>query len=163
LKDGRRQILSFLLPGDCLNMSTVFVDRIGYSVKTLTAISLCVFNADDLFDVICASPVVTRRAGAHCAKAHAEAEELILDLGRRMAFDRVRHLIGGLVKRLKARGFIGPVYPLPLTQLHIADATGLTPVHVGRILGEMRQSKLLELQRGRLTLHDPDWLQGSSR
>lgn len=163
MKDGRRQILSFLLPGDSINMSAIFVDRISYSVKTLTQVSLCVFDAGDLFNFIQSHPTVTRRAGIHCANANAAAEELILDLGRRTAFDRVRHLIAGLVKRLQARGFDSLTYPLPLTQLHIADATGLTPVHVGRILGEMRHAKLLDLKRGWLTLHDLDWLQGSSR
>ncbi|HTI44732.1 MAG TPA: helix-turn-helix domain-containing protein, partial [Candidatus Nitrosotalea sp.] len=75
----------------------------------------------------------------------------------------VRRLLAGIVQRLQRRGFTGPAYPLPLTQLHIADATGLTPVHVGRILGEMRQNGLLDQTRGRLTLHDPDWLLGAAR
>lgn len=163
LKDGRRQILSFLLPGDSINMPSLYRERAGYSVKTLTPISVCVFNAPDLLDFIHANPPVAERAAQFCANAGAEADERLLDLGRRSAYDRVRRLLAGIVQRLQLRGFTGPVYPLPLTQLHIADATGLTPVHVGRILGEMRQSGLLEQTRGRLTLHDADWLLGAAR
>jgi len=163
LKDGRRQILSFLLPGDSLNMPSLYRERAGYSVKTLTPISLCVFNAPELFDFIHANPPIAERAAHFCVNASAEADERLLDLGRRSAFDRVRRLLAGIIHRLQARGFSGPAYPLPLTQLHIADATGLTPVHVGRILGEMRQNGLLEQTRGRLMLHDPDWLLGAAR
>jgi len=163
LKDGRRQILSFLLPGDSLNMPSLHRERAGYSVKTLTPISLCVFNAPDLLDFIRANPPIAERAAHFCIDAGAEADERLLDLGRRSAFDRVRRLLAGIVQRLQRRGFTGPAYPLPLTQLHIADATGLTPVHVGRILGEMRQNGLLDQTRGRLTLHDPDWLLGAAR
>jgi CRP-like cAMP-binding protein len=82
---------------------------------------------------------------------------------RRAACNRVRRLLAGLVQRLQARGFSGPVYPLPLRQLHMADATGLTPVHIGRILGEMRHNGLLDQTQGRLTLHDADWLLGAAR
>jgi len=158
LKDGRRQILSVLLPGDCVNMPVMFADHINYSVKTLTPVSFCVFNASQFFHFISASPLTTKRAGLYCANVQAQAEELILDLGCRSAYDRVGRLIAGIVSRLRVRGVVGPIFPLPLTQLHIADATGLTPVHIGRILGEMRHAKLLDVKRGYLTLHDPDWL-----
>jgi CRP-like cAMP-binding protein len=163
LKDGRRQILSFLLPGDSLNMPSLYRERAGYSVKTLTPISVCVFNTPDLSDFIRANPPIAERAAHFCADAGADADERLLDLGRRSAFDRVRRLLAGIVQRLQQRGFAGPAYPLPLTQLHIADATGLTPVHVGRILGEMRRHRLLDQTRGRLTLHDQDWLLGTAR
>lgn len=159
-KDGRRQILSFLLPGDSIGLPLLYSERLRHSVKALTEVTVCVFGRSELPDFIHARPALAKRAATFCANAHAEADEQILDLGCRNAFERIARLIRGIVSRLRERRQSeGDAYPFPLTQLHIADATGLTPVHVGRVLGEMRSSDLLSISRGRLAIHNQDLLQ----
>jgi CRP-like cAMP-binding protein len=158
-RDGRRQILSFVLPGDLIDLPLLNVERTSHAVKALTPISVCVFNRSELADFIYADPQRARRAGSISAAQGAEAEEHLLDLGQRPAFERIARLLGHLAAQLRKRGLAeGGGCRLPLTQAHIADATGLTAVHVGRTLREMRRSNLLNLAQGWLTIHDPERL-----
>jgi CRP-like cAMP-binding protein len=159
-RDGRRQILSFALPGDLIDLSLLNVERSSHAVRALTAISVCVFNRGELADFIYSDPQRARRAASFFSAHNAEAEEHLLDLGQRSAFERIARLLGHLVAQLQKRGLAERGgCRLPLTHGHIADATGLTTVHVGRTLREMRRSNLLSLAQGRLTIHDPERLQ----
>ena len=92
-------------------------------------------------------------------KAWIEEEErsvqLIVDLGRRTAPERLARLIMGLADRLAKRGMMqGHSMEFPLRQHHIADATGLTPVHVSKVLGEFQRGGLIEISNRSLTIID---------
>jgi CRP-like cAMP-binding protein len=159
-RDGRRQILSFLLPGDLIDLPLLHLNRLGHAVKSLTPVSLCVFARDRLSTYLCARMERVHNAGTLCASLSAEAGESLLDLGRRSAAERIAHLCLRIISKLRDRQLAsGPVYPFPLTQIHIADATGLTPAHVGRTLTELRLARLLSMQRGWLTVPDIGALQ----
>jgi CRP-like cAMP-binding protein len=86
------------------------------------------------------------------------ADQLIVDLGRRTADERIARLILNLVDRLVKRN-MAHGEPLevefPLRQHHIADATGLTPVHVSKVLTEFRRSGLIKISERSLTILDP--------
>jgi CRP-like cAMP-binding protein len=70
-------------------------------------------------------------------------------LGQRSAEERIAQLLLHLMQRIAARNVIREQrYPFPLRQQHIADAVGLTPVHVSRILSLFRERRLLELSEG---------------
>ncbi|MEL0253719.1 MAG: helix-turn-helix domain-containing protein, partial [Novosphingobium sp.] len=79
-----------------------------------------------------------------------------LGLGQRNALERVAHLLCELHARLEAIGLVtdGQCH-LPLTQIDIGSATGLTSVHVNRVLQELRRDGVIELTRRRLTIHRP--------
>ncbi len=86
------------------------------------------------------------------------ADQLIVDLGRRTADERIARLILGLAERLarrdKARG--APTeFEFPLRQHHIADAIGLTPVHVSKVLSEFRRNGLINISERSITILDP--------
>lgn len=158
-RDGRRQILSFILPGDLIDLPLLGSERIAHAVKALTAISVCVFSRTELADFIYGNAERARRAGAAFAAQSAATDEQMLDLGQRSAFERIARLLNHLAVQLRRRGLAeAGGFRLPLTQSHIADATGLTAVHVGRTLREMRKSKLLSLAQGWLTIEDPESL-----
>jgi CRP-like cAMP-binding protein len=158
-RDGRRQILSFILPGDLIDLPLLAIARINHAVKALTPISVCVFDRNQLADYVYADPLRARRVGALFAAHLGQADDRMLDLGQRSAFERIARLLGHLAAQLHRRGLSDETGGhFPLTQAHIADATGLTPVHVGRTLREMRKSNLLSLAQGRLTIHDPERL-----
>jgi CRP-like cAMP-binding protein len=77
----------------------------------------------------------------------------IVNIGRRPAFERVAHLMCELHLRLKNVGFApGGDVALPLTQETLADAFGLTPLHVNRVLQRLRAEGLIELKGGRLRI-----------
>lgn len=159
-RDGRRQILSFVLPGDLIDLPLLNADRTTHAVKALTAISVCVFSRAELVDFIYGDDRRARRAGAAFAAQSAATDEQLLDLGQRSAFERIARLLSHLAAQLRRRGLAETGgCRLPLTQMHIADATGLTAVHVGRTLREMRKSDLLSLAQGWLTITDPKRLE----
>jgi CRP-like cAMP-binding protein len=83
----------------------------------------------------------------------------LVDLGRRDSLARVAHLLLELWRRLFVVGAATPSgYPCPLTQYLIADATGLTAIHVNRVLRELRESGLLTFRHGHVRFHDFDRL-----
>lgn len=155
LPDGRRQILSILLPGDPLGLPLLYGDRLPFSVQSLTAVSICRFPRTALSGYVAARPALARRAELLCAQATAAAEERLLDLGRRTAYERVGRFILELMTRLQAKGLCdGSSAHFPLRHIHIADSLGLTPIHVGRVLRRMQADRLLSLSRDRLEIHD---------
>jgi CRP/FNR family transcriptional regulator len=62
-------------------------------------------------------------------------------------------LILSLAERLAKRGMMnGHTMEFPLRQRHVADATGLTPVHVSKVLGEFQRAGLMEISSRSLTV-----------
>ncbi|WP_375382895.1 Crp/Fnr family transcriptional regulator, partial [uncultured Sphingomonas sp.] len=81
--------------------------------------------------------------------------EWLLNIGQRSAYERLGHLLVELFCRLRTAGLVnGESCDLPLTQNDLADATGLTSVHVNRTLMDFRRQGLVELERRRLRLPD---------
>jgi CRP/FNR family transcriptional regulator len=85
-----------------------------------------------------------------------QADELAVDLGRRTADERLARLILKLSERLAKRGMVHEqTFEFPLRQWQIADATGLTPVHVSKVLGEFQRAGLIEIKDRSLTIRNP--------
>jgi len=157
LADGRRQIFAFLLPGDAVGVSLRPAANLRATIVALTPLQ----SVD-------ASPVMgairtpdERWSGLRTAvnrRERLEEERLrsqILRLGRQTAYERMCHLFLELRERLAAVGLArggGLQFPMPLTQEVLADATGLSIVHVNRTLKEMRRDRLIDLHGGELRL-----------
>jgi CRP-like cAMP-binding protein len=89
--------------------------------------------------------------------------EWVLNVGRRDAYERISHLLCEMHFRMKRVGLVeDDCLSLPVTQTELADATGLTPVHVNRTLKRLRNQKLIEIGQGTLTLLDPPALQDAA-
>lgn len=148
LPDGRRQIFSFLLPGDGLGLDRRPGPELS-SVVALTALE----TAD-------ATPVLNAVQAGHApglaralAAIEPQEQKLLLDhmvrLGRQTAYERVAHFLLELQRRLEVAGLgDNQRFPLPLTQEIMADALGLSIVHVNRTLQQLRRERLLELRSG---------------
>ena len=86
--------------------------------------------------------------------------ERILSVGRRSALARIAHLICELNVRLEIVGLAaGGRFELPLTQADLADVTGLTSVHVNRMLKKLRDDGIVTLRAGDVVIHDWHQLQ----
>jgi CRP-like cAMP-binding protein len=152
LPDGRRQIFSFLLPGDAFRIDAGPAGGPGRGVVALTRLEVMDPTA----------PVFGRRdGGAPLDQALLEAsllkQDRLLDhmvrLGRLTARERVLHLLLELRDRLEAAGFVtGDTFRLPLTQEVFADALGLSLVHINRTLKQLRREGQLQLKSGLVTL-----------
>jgi CRP/FNR family transcriptional regulator len=146
LYDGRRQILSFLLPGDVVATSALVRDRLSLSVQALTDIRYCRFGKPELRSLMAAESKVFEQYASVCVEEKEETDQLVTDLGRRTADERIARLVLALMARLGARGLVQEnSFAFPLRQRHIADATGLTPVHVSRVIGSFRNAGLIEI------------------
>jgi CRP/FNR family transcriptional regulator len=114
------------------------------------------FPRADIKDALSRRPDLLAILSRLWADEAARADQLAIDLGRRGAAERVASLIVHLAQRLLKRGMMqGQTMDFPLRQHHIADATGLTVVHVGNVLAEFRRAGLVEINGRALTMTDP--------
>lgn len=152
LPDGRRQITGLYLPGDICEPHWALGKRPSQPVVALTNVRAtrlpCVSNGTLL--------VESHQA---CWKSLAEVIDRqtnwLVTLGRKTALERLAHLLLELFGRMRASGLTyGLQCAMPLTQMEIADLTGLTPVHVNRTLQTMRARGLVELQSKWLRIPD---------
>jgi CRP/FNR family transcriptional regulator, anaerobic regulatory protein len=156
LSDGSRQILSFLLPGDLVSASLLFGSAAHCMVEAITEVRYRSFRRDDLRAMLLAAPDPFTRLGRLWSEAHRRAHDLAVDLGRRTADERIARLILDLQDRLASRGLTeGQTMDFPLRQHHVADATGLTAVHVSKVLSEFRRGGLIEINDRSLTVLRP--------
>ena len=152
LSDGRRQNLAVLLPGD-LCLTALFQDSLQFSVEAVTELRITRFARSDLKRKIREDANMLEQFGKACAAEQRDSDERAVNLGRRSAEERVANLMLGLVNRMSRQHFRpNHDYAFPLLQRHIADLTGLTPVHVSRVMTEFRHAGLMRLSRGLLTV-----------
>ena len=164
LADGQRQIFSFLLPGDGVGLSseprpldeaaTVALTR----VECVDAVMLREILAlqDPRHDRLRRALIAARRYEDICLLNH------VVRLGRQSAVARLAHLLLELRDRLHRAGLCShDRMHLPLTQEALADALGLSLVHVSRTLGQMKRNRLIAMQNGWLTLLDESYLRAA--
>lgn len=155
LSDGRRQITALFLPGDLCDLAWRDGGKAVQHVIAITAIRALRIELGTFERQIECDPGA-RTIVDHEAHLLAEAQcEWLVSLGRRSAVERLAHLFCELVERIGAvnAGGVGRC-EMPLTQIDMADITGLTPVHVNRTLQQMRRSGLIELKSRQLKLRD---------
>lgn len=156
LSDSRRQILSFLLPGDMATLP-VFDEPPHCLVEAITDVQYYQVPRDELMAVGCRDGAVRSRISELRLREKMRSDHLIVDLGRRSAEERIARLILGLAARLNERAELKTT-PLemefPLRQHHIADATGLTQVHVGKVLSRFRRDGIVLIGGRTLTVTD---------
>jgi CRP/FNR family transcriptional regulator len=156
LLDGSRQILSFLLPGDIVSTSLLFGPTTHCSVEAVTDVHYRCFNRDELKASFLSRPELIEKLSRIWHERQLRAVELAVDLGRRTADERIARLILALRERLLVRGMArGQTMDFPLRQHHVGDATGLTAVHVSKVLSEFRRRGLIEINDRSLTILNP--------
>ena len=158
LEDGRRQILSFAFPGSLLGL---YPDRIAlYSAEALTDAVVRIIPHQDLGPLLEEHPGIGLRLAWTAWRERNLAYDHLCSLGRRSARERIARLLLELFIRYRMRwpGHRIEEMHLPLTQEHIADASGLTGVHVNRVLRALRKEGILEFHYRHLRIMNPDKL-----
>ena len=160
LADGRRQILDFALPGAVLGFHPGAEAAMGYGAQALTDAVVCIIPQKALEPLSRRHPEVGLRLASLISQDRNLSFAHLTSIGRQSARERVAHLILELFVRFRSRwpGHRVEEMHLPLTQEHIGDATGLTGVHVNRVLGDLRQDGILTFSYRRLSILDPDRL-----
>lgn len=160
LQDGRRQILQFALPGAVLGFDLVDGGHATYGVQAVTDGVVCMLPHKALGPLSKDHPEIGLRLAWLVSRDRNLSYEHLTSLGRRSARERVAHLLLELFIRSHAQwpGHRIEEMHLPLTQEHIGDATGLTGVHVNRVLRDLRNDRIVEFHYRRLIILDPDRL-----
>lgn len=155
LEDGRRQIISFLLPGDLCDLNIFVLKRMDHSIRALTPVQYVTLNPFDFEKLTVGHPGVLRALWCETLANAAIQREWTVNLGQRSALERLAHLLCELHIRLQVIGMVSDdVCDFPLTQLELADTLGLTAVHVSRTLKELRTRGFIRLCGHRLEILD---------
>lgn len=156
LPDGRRQILALMIPGDICDANAFIRTQMDHSLCSLTQVRYAEISQADFEALMTSSPRIIKALWWSELVTVSIQREWTTNLGQRMAYERIAHLFCEVFTRLQTMGLTdGESCEFPLTQGDIADATGLTPVHVNRMIQALRHDGLIELRDKRLQLRDP--------
>lgn len=162
-RDGSRRITAFLLPGDFCDIHVTVLQEMDHSILALTDCHVAYVTARIIDQVTHQTPAVTRAFWRSTLVDEAILRRWLVKEGRSDAYGSVAHLLCELHIRARLVGLTDDHrFTLPLTQEEIADAMGLTPVHVNRVLRRLREEGLATVHRGVLEIHDIDALRRAS-
>ena len=156
LGDGRRQILSFHVPGDVPDLQSLHLHTMDHTLSALTQATVAFIPHESLRDLVAARPTIAAALWRDTLIDAAIFREWMTGLGRRDARGRIAHLFCEMYLKLQAVGLAADHRcDFPPTQTEMGDALGLSTVHVNRTLQDMRAQELISLQ-GR-SLHILSW------
>jgi CRP/FNR family transcriptional regulator, anaerobic regulatory protein len=159
LADGRRQIIRFLLPDALFGVEPAGRD-LGHGATAITNASVCPIGRAKLDGLRHQTQSFNDRFVSMLEHDQHRGIESLTTLGQGSAKERIGGLLNELARTSAGQVSIraGAAFKVPLTQRHIAEATGLTSIHVNRILRQLREDHIVEFQHGVLFIVDPEKL-----
>lgn len=152
LRDGSRQIVDFQIPGDFLGLRSILLRTSDHSFEPVVEIQAIEIMKRDLLDAFEQTPRLAIAFLWAASRDEAMVVEHLVGLGRRDADAKMAHYLLELGAKLALVGLGNKEgFACPLTQYHLADALGLTAVHVNRILRKLREDGLLTFRKGQVT------------
>lgn len=156
LPNGGRQIMAFLMPGDACDLHIKLLAEMDHGIQAVTAAQVATVSRDKMQTLMRDHPNVANAMYTAQLVDEGIMRAWIVSMGRRSSAERVAHLTCELYLRARAIGLThDTVFALPLSQLVLADALGMTPVHINRVLRELRLIGAMALKRGSVTILDP--------
>lgn len=154
-RQGDRQISAFYIPGDMPDLHSFVVPRASWALVGLTRSRVFRVPHAAIRTVTERYPAIAQAFWRDCTIDAAGTTEWMLNVGRRDARGRTAHLLCEMALRFQQIGqFEGLSFPFPVTQLHLADALALTPVHVNRTLGALKRANVVTLSKRVVTIHN---------
>ncbi|TXM64025.1 Crp/Fnr family transcriptional regulator [Methylobacterium sp. WL120] len=159
LGGGRRQILSFHVPGDVPDLHSLHIDTMDHGLAALTEATIAFIPHESLFEVTKRFPGLAGILWRETLIDAAIFRQWITGMGQRDAFGRMAHLLCELYCKLEAIGLASEQRcTLPITQGELGDALGLSSVHTNRTLQELRAQGLVTLRSQALSITSWDGL-----
>ncbi|WP_343504413.1 Crp/Fnr family transcriptional regulator [Alloyangia pacifica] len=153
--DGTRQIVDVQIPGDFLGLRSVLLRTSDHSFEPITDIEAIEVLSEDLLNVLTQMPRLATAIFWAASRDEAMVVEHLVGIGRRDAAARMAHFLLELACRLSLVGLGGRGgYDCPLTQYHLADALGLSAIHVNRVLRQLRERGLVTFRDGHVSFQD---------
>ncbi len=154
--EGTRQIVSVHIPGDFIDLEGSLLSFADHNIQALTRCEMALIPRTAIQDLILAHPRIGYALWIDTLIDGSIFREWVLNVGRRDARTRLAHLLCEFARRLEVAGLAREYrYELPMTQEQLADATGLTPVHVNRVLKQLEREGLIVRDRRHVAI--PDW------
>ncbi|MDB5713590.1 MAG: Crp/FNR family transcriptional regulator [Sphingomonadales bacterium] len=141
--DGAHQISALLVPGDIVNLDALLLDRLDYSVRTLTEAKVVALPRTLILALGAQYTGIARTFTWLALVENVALSKLAHSLGRHSARERIAHLLCELSMRLNGEHENESRFDCPLTQEQFADALGLTTVHVNRTIQQLRKDGLI--------------------
>ena len=153
--DGSRQIVDFQIPGDFLGLRSVLLHTSDHGIETIVDVEAAEVLVSDLLQAFAETPRLATAVLWAVSRDEAMVVEHLVGMGRRNADARMAHFLLELGVRLSLVGMGSRQgYACPLTQYHLADALGLSAIHVNRVLRKLREDKMVTFRDGFVTFHD---------
>jgi len=154
--DGSRQIIAVCIPGDAVDLQNMFLEVSDHSVQLLTQADVADVPREALQKLVLTRPAIGTAIIKLTLVEASILREWVVNVGRRDARERIAHILCEFAVRLESRGLLSDHgFELPMTQEQLADATGLTSVHVNRVLKGLEADGLIS--RKRRHIHYADW------
>lgn len=159
LHDGARQIIDVQIPGDFMGVRSLLLRTSDQSFVALTDIEVCRINTERLWEIFHGTPRLAMALLWAASRDGAMVVEHLVSIGRRDALTRTAHFLLELGVRVKLVGRgTADSYACPLSQSILADALGLTAIHLNRVLRQLREANLLVFRDGVVTFLDREAL-----
>jgi CRP-like cAMP-binding protein len=156
LPSGTRQIMAFLMPGDACDLHIKLLAQMDHSIQAITTAVVAMISRDNMDTMMRDHPNIASAMYTAQLVDEGIMRAWIVSMGRRSASERVAHLICELYLRARGIGLTADgAFALPLSQLVLADALGMTAVHINRVFRELRLTGAMALRRGSVTILDP--------
>ena len=155
LPSGERQIITFPVPGDCVGLRSVLLRTSDHSFSAVTDIVVSRVEVPRMLQLFAEFPHIGSAILWATSRDEAITVEHLASIGRRSALERTGHFFLELRARLRLAGVAqGDAFFCPLTQYDLADALGLSAIHVNRVLRELREQELLTFRDNIMTIQD---------
>jgi CRP-like cAMP-binding protein len=152
---GGRQIISLHMAGEFLDLQNSFLHIADHSVQTLTEVTVANIAPGVIEELALTRPAIGRALWIDTLIDASIFREWVVNVGRRDSRARVAHILCEFSLRLEAAGLASNHhYELPMTQEQLADAVGLTSVHVNRVLKQLGEEGLISRDRRRIVIQD---------
>jgi len=153
--EGGRQIISIHMASEFVDLQNGLLGVADHSVQTLTDAEVALIPRSAVEELVLSNPAVGRTLWIDTLIDASIFREWVVNVGRRDSRARVAHLLCEFSLRLEAAGLAtNHRYELPMTQEQLADAVGLTSVHVNRVLKRLAEEGLITRDRRRIVIED---------
>ncbi|MFB9867963.1 Crp/Fnr family transcriptional regulator [Vreelandella sulfidaeris] len=154
--EGKRQIMAIYVPGDLPDLQSLHLQVIDVDIVSISPCKLGFIQHQDLRDICERYPNLTAAFWRETLVQASIFREWLLNIGQREAYTRIAHLICEIMLRLHTIGLVKDnTFDMPTTQSELADATGMTQVHMNRVLQALRADGLISSAKTKLTI--PSW------
>ncbi len=159
LKDGGKQVINFVFPGDFIGLQAGLLGEMGHSVEARTQMRLCVFNRSEFWSFFKSHPERAFDITWLGAMEENFLGESLATIGQRSAIQAVAWTMIKIFQRGEALGMVhNNTIELPYTQRDVADALGLSLVHTNKTLGKLKERQLASWSDRVLQINDLDKL-----